>query len=87
MSNNKKEEHIFICLHCGEPFIIAKKDFNCKILRHGVMKDTLRPMDPHASKETCEEFVQKGLIYGCGKPMRILQKSSDEYVVEICEYV
>lgn len=86
MPKENENDYVFICVHCGEPFIIARKDFNCKILRHGVIKETEKQMDPHAKKETCEELVQKGLLYGCGKPMRIVSKG-DEYSVEMCEYI
>jgi hypothetical protein len=77
---------VFICLHCKDPFVISRRDFNCKILRHGVMKDTMKPMDPHAHRTECERLVREGLIYGCGKPMRIVV-SGNEYVLEICEYI
>ena len=82
----KDDDHIFQCVHCKDYFVIAKKDFNCKILRHGVMKDTGKPMDPHAKQEECERLVQEGLIYGCGKPMRIIHQG-DAFHVEICEYL
>ena len=86
MPKHESEDVVFTCLHCGSPFVIRKSEFNCKILRHGVMKDTMKPMDPHAPKAECERLVREGLIYGCGKPMRIVVRGS-ECVLEICEYI
>ena len=79
-------DFIFTCLHCNEPFVIFKKDFNCKILRHGVLRDSSTPMNPHASKEECDKLVKEEKIYGCGKPLRIVKKDGS-YIVEICDYL
>ena len=81
--------HIFKCLHCGEDFMIQKSDFNCKILRHAVYKDSMQSINPHAPKEECDRLVSEGLVYGCGKPLRISKGKNDEgkYEVEICEYI
>jgi hypothetical protein len=85
--NNK--EHIFRCLHCGNNFIIRENEFNCRILRHAVYKDTLKEINPHTSKEECERLLNEGFVYGCAKPLRILQeKNSDgNYDLEICDYI
>jgi uncharacterized protein with gpF-like domain len=80
------KDFVFTCLHCKEPFVVAEKDFNCKILRHGVFKHNIQPMNPHASQTECEQLVKEEKIYGCGKPLRIIKKEN-EYVVEICEYI
>ena len=48
MDNNK--EYIFLCLHYGEKFIIRENEFNCRILRHTVYKDTLNEINPHMLK-------------------------------------
>ncbi len=77
---------IFQCVHCQEFFVLAKKDFNCKILRHGVMKATGQPMDPHAPETECKRLVQEGLIYGCGKPMRVIV-NGETITVEACDYL
>ena len=79
-------DYIFTCLHCNQPFLIYFKDFNCKILRHGVYRDTKQYMNPHASKEECEQLVKEEKIYGCGKPLRIVKKG-DGYDLEICDYI
>ena len=87
MNNNK--DHIFECLHCGEKFVIREDDFNCRILRHAVYKNTLNQINPHSSKEECERLVIEGLVYGCAKPLRILpnKNSNGDYELEICDYI
>jgi hypothetical protein len=78
---------VFTCKHCNENFIVNKNDFNCKILRHGVIKNTLLPINPHESKENCDMLFNNNLIFGCGKPLIIVQKNNNDYDVEICEYI
>lgn len=84
MTDNKKEEPILICPHCNE-FIIIKQ-INCGIFRHGTLKSNNRQINPHASKAKCEYFINNGLIYGCGKPFKIIQEG-DKFIIEICEYI
>ena len=88
MGNNNKI-HIFKCLHCGEDFMIQKSDFNCKILRHAVYKNSMHPINPHTPKEECDRLVAEGLVYGCAKPLRISKEKNKEgnYEVEICDYI
>jgi len=87
MDNNK--DHIFICIHCGDKFVINENDFNCKILRHAVFKNTLKEINPHTSKEECERLVNEGLVYGCAKPLRIKEERNynGNYEIEICDYI
>lgn len=84
-------DYVFICLHCQEPFVVSHKEFNCRILRHGVYKHNMQPIPPHASKEECDAFVRDGLIFGCGRPLQIVDKNvgtdSPSYDVVICEYI
>jgi hypothetical protein len=72
------------CPHCFEFILIT--EINCAIFRHAVYKHNGEPIDPHSSKETCDELIKKDLIYGCGKPFKLLWKEK-EYVCEICEYL
>ena len=84
MSEDKKEEPILQCPHCNE-FIIIEK-LNCGIFRHGVIKTTGRQIDPHASKEICDNLFKNNVIYGCGKPFRIIQ-NGEKFEIEICDYI
>ncbi len=74
---------IITCPHC-QCFIIII-ELNCHIFRHGMFING-EQINPHTSKIECDEFVEKKLIYGCGKPFRI-DKIGDEYIVSICEYI
>jgi hypothetical protein len=79
-------DYIFQCKHCSEFFIIKLTDFNCKILRHGAYKTTLQYINPHMAKNECDNLVNNNVIYGCGKPLRII-KINDVYEIEICDYI
>jgi hypothetical protein len=64
---------------------------NCGIFRHGVEILSGKQIDPHALKEVCDDFIKKGLIYGCGKPFEIKiiknpDNSAANISIEKCEY-
>ena len=83
-------DYIFICIHCQEPFVIAHNEFNCRILRHGVYKNNLQPINPHASKDECDALVKDELIFGCAKPLQIIETadgSVDKYTIIVCDYI
>ena len=82
MDNNN--DIIVSCPHCNCFALIL--ELNCQIFRHGVYISNGEQIDPHTSKDLCDELVQKKLIYGCGKPFRI-DKVGDEYIVSICYYI
>jgi hypothetical protein len=69
------------CPHCNDSIII--EELNCKIFRHGIFKDNHNQINPHATKVECDNYVLNDLIYGCGKPFRII----DNNIVEICDYI
>ena len=79
MNNN-----IIICPHCNNYIII--KELNCGIFRHGIYKNTGKQINPHASKEMCDELVKEDLIYGCGKPFQIIE-INDVLELKICDYI
>ena len=67
-----ENEYVIIqCPHCKDYITVYLKEYNCKIFRHGVFKDRL--------------FNEK-LIYGCGKPFRIVGEGKN-IKVEICDYI
>ena len=85
-------DHVFICLHCQQPFVIHGNDFNCRILRHGVFKENLQPIPPHATKDECNALVQSGTIYGCAGPLQIVAGGGagggdGAWDVVICDYI
>ena len=74
------------CPHCNSPIYIEKKDFNCHIFRHGIMKSTLKQIDPHLDKENCDRLKRENLIFGCGKPFKLI-KIDNDYKTIICDYI
>jgi len=75
---------IVICPHCNDSILIEQ--LNCKIFRHGILKSNNTQINPHSSKEECDFFINNELIYGCGKPFKIIA-ITNELKVEICEYI
>lgn len=82
-NNNIKDQPVLECPHCKEYIIIEK--LNCGIFRHGVFKNG-RQVNPHSSKDICDNLFNKNLIYGCGKPFKITFVD-DKFIVEICDYI
>ena len=74
------------CPHCNGMVQILENEFNCKIFRHGYYKKTFKQIDPHLKKKDCDNIVKKGLIYGCGKPSKLIKKGTN-YILEICGYI
>jgi hypothetical protein len=75
---------VIICPHCKEPVLIEQ--INCGIFRHGILKNNGLQIDPHASKELCDYFIQNKLIYGCGRPFQMILMDGKMQVIR-CDYV
>ena len=78
------EEPVLKCPHCNE-FIIIEK-LNCGIFRHGILISNGQQINPHESKQMCEYFSHRKLIYGCGKPFQII-KNGEKFEIQICDYI
>ena len=78
------EEPILVCPHCNQLIIIEK--INCAIFRHGIFKESGKQVDPHSSKDLCEYYIREKIIYGCGKPFRVILLNN-EIKTEICDYI
>ena len=85
-SNTESNYIVISCPHCQDIIYIDRRDFNCKIFRHGVYKKTRKQINPHSSKILCDILVENNEIYGCGKPFKIII-SGAEIIVEICDYI
>lgn len=72
------------CPHCNNSVLIYKKDINCAIFRHGIIKSTGQQIEPHAPKNVCDDLVKNEKIYGCGKPFKLSVKLN---IAEICDYI
>ena len=77
---------ILKCPYCNNYIYIEKKDLNCHIFRHGIYKYNLQQIDPHMGQDDCDYFSNNKLIYGCGKPFKIV-KEVEKYIVEKCDYI
>ena len=42
--------------------------------------------NPHANKYLCDYYIYNNLIYGCGKPFKIIV-NGEKLIVEICDYI
>lgn len=81
---------IIQCPHCKE-FVIIEQ-VNCAIFRHGSLRSTGTQINPHLPKNMCDKYIDLNLIYGCGKPFKIVLKDSSNnsintYDAEICDYI
>ena len=86
---NKEQVLIFKCPHCGGLIDISQNETNCRIFRHGVLKDTFKQINPHANKYECDKYLLNNTIYGCGKPFILKQCSKEGYhfIIEKCGYI
>ena len=82
--------YTFACPHCDDMIIVHKDDVNCAIFRHGQFKRDGSVINPHAPKDYCIDIVKKKLIYGCGKPFRLIRDRyghGDYNKAEQCDYI
>lgn len=76
---------IVTCPHCKELVII--EEVNCAIFRHAVYKSNGEQINPHSTKEVCDNLLMNNQIYGCSKPFKIIQDISGEWQAIICDYI
>ena len=75
---------IITCPHCLD--LVEIDQINCGIFRHGVFKDNNQQINPHLSKIDCDYLFNSNLIYGCGKPFKIVI-IGDSINVSECDYI
>jgi len=73
---------VFECPHCAGTVTVEAKQLNCKIFRHAIFKADGKQVPPHASRANCEMWVEKNLVWGCGKPFRFDGKNATK-----CDYI
>ena len=86
VKDTDKDCYIFKCPSCDEYIIVNTNEVNCKIFRHGVFKKSHTQIDPHASKDDCDKYLEHDIMYGCGKPF-CLKFEDDKWYVDNCEYI
>lgn len=84
-TNELTKDIVVSCPHCQSPILIEQ--LNCKIFRHGIFITNGQQMNPHETKEVCEYFVANKMIYGCGKPFRIISAINGSLVAIVCGYI
>ena len=72
---------LVICPHCTH--FVWIEEVNCRIFRPAVYKDSVEPINPHASEEECNTLLRNDLVFGCAKPFRL----NDNNEPEICDYI
>jgi hypothetical protein len=81
------EAYILVfCPHCDNAIQIFRNEINCAIFRHGVLKSSGVQVNPHLPKIECDKLISQDLIFGCGKPFRLI-KDNENYKAEICDYI
>lgn len=78
---NMGNDIVFDCPHCNGTIIVDKKEIACKIFRHAVYKETNQPIEPHASKQHCDNLLNNDLIRGCAGPIEIINDTANK-----CDY-
>ena len=73
--------YCFSCPHCDGKIQVPPAWINCTIFRHAILADGTM-LNPHASKEMCEQALAAGQIRGCSKPFKFNGLS-----VEKCDYI
>ena len=80
----QNDTKIVICPHCQEYIEIIQ--INCAIFRHASFKVSGQQIDPHTSKDICDQYIKDNIIYGCGKPFQVIVKDNI-LSAEICDYI
>ena len=79
--------YIFECPHCEGIIIVAVNEVNCTIFRHCVTKSNWQQVNPHASKEECENLSSKKLVYGCCMPFKLNVLPDGSAYAEKCGWI
>ena len=70
---------VVACPACNDTLLIEQ--LNCGIFRHGVNSATMRPIDPHSSKEQVVQMMREGKLIGCGAAFCVVNG-----IPKICSY-
>ena len=73
---------IINCPNCN--ICIEIIQLNCRIFRCGIYKNTFTQIPPHLPKVECDRLIDQDVIYGCGKPFRMLEDNTTPIK---CDYI
>jgi hypothetical protein len=80
--------YYFECPHCKALTQVLQNEVNCQIFRHGAFKLPGTPsINPHLPQAECERLVSAGLVYGCGKPFRLIVENGRVVRAVECGYI
>ena len=75
---------IIQCPHCHQWIEII--ELRCQIFRCGIYIENQKQINPHLSKNNCDDLVKNKRIYGCGKPF-LIKNQQNGFIVEKCDYI
>ena len=75
---------IIACPHCDQNIEVLET--NCCIFRCGILKLNYKQIDPHLPKIKCEILIHEDLIFGCGKPFKIINENN-KWISVVCDYI
>jgi hypothetical protein len=85
---SENNSYVFSCPHCDGTVQVNENEVNCQIFRHGIMKSDGTQVNPHLSKEQCEQLFDQDLVHGCCKPFRLIRGSNGIVEsVEMCDWI
>ena len=67
---------IISCPHCNQSIEVI--EINCRIFRCGIMKSNFTQIHPHLPKSECDRLFNEQLIYGCGKPFKLVKPVNND---------
>lgn len=79
--------YVFKCPHCHQYVQVHQNEINCRIFRHAAYIKDMSPINPHASKEICNNLLESNQLYGCAKPFIFDNDNNGNMIVKICEYI
>ena len=90
MNEENPTNLVVICPHCKVPVLIEK--LNCCIFRHGIFKINGQQINAHATKNLCDFYINKDLIFGCGKPFQVIinpnsTRDDNKFIAVMCDYI
>ncbi len=67
---------IISCPYCNQSIEVV--ELNCRIFRCGIMKSNFTQIHPHLPKSECDRLFNEQLIYGCGKPFKLVKSTTPD---------